>query len=117
MYRVTLILFGILAVETFLEELLVGFGFASERSMTSLGRVVNLGVSILCGAYGKAWYFGHTTRMITRIRNLGLNDDAHFEALARRGGTSLLGSLGVFLLAVLAFVVIEAVANLVLPSE
>ncbi len=101
MYRVTLILLGIIVAVALVLEVLVAVGFTSEQSMSALSNLFGPGVSILCGFRANAWYFEHTKRQIARIRAMGLKDDAYFEALARRGGTSLLASLGFFVLLML----------------
>jgi len=98
MYRITVIVFGIFAVETILEEIAVAAGVASEQGLSAVGSLLGLVFSIICGMFGNAWYLAHAKREIARIRELGLDDDAYYEALARRGGTSLLASLGLFCL-------------------
>jgi Protein of unknown function (DUF2628) len=109
MYRTALIIFGLIVAESALEEIAVTNNLLSEQSRALFDRVVTLIFWIVCGAFGNAWYLAHTRREITRIRALDLPDETYREALARRGGTSYLASLGLFcLFLAVVFVVVIA---------
>jgi hypothetical protein len=117
MYRITFLMFGILVVEEVLEEIAVTSGFANEKSLAVVGRTVGLIFSILCGAFGNAWYFAHARRAIGVIRGRDLPDEAYHEALARRGGTSVLATLGLLCLFIGVLFVVGFVIALTLPSD
>jgi Protein of unknown function (DUF2628) len=106
MYRVVFILVGIFVVEGILEEFVVAGGFVKPESVKLVNSFLILISSVVCANFGNGWYLAHATRQIAKIRALGLPDDAHFKALARRGRPSLLGVLGVFaLMLVLSFAI------------
>jgi Protein of unknown function (DUF2628) len=116
MYRVTLIFFAIIVLETALEEFLVAVGIGNKGMIKALGGPVGLITGIVCGTYGNAWYLAHAKRRIAGVRALGLEGDAYFEAVARRGGTSLLTSFGFcFFLLVAAMTLLGVVHELFVP--
>ncbi len=63
-----------------------------------LDRLVGLAFCVVCGMFGNAWYLAHAKRQIARTRALGLEESAYYAALARRGGTSFIAAIGIFLL-------------------
>jgi hypothetical protein len=62
--------------------------------------------------WGNGWYLSHAWRVIAEVRSRGLEESAHLQALAERGGTSLGTALGLSLL----FVVVMAAFNLALAG-
>jgi hypothetical protein len=98
LYRIAIIFFVIVAAESVLEALAVAAGFATEAGLSALGSLVGLVAAVVIGSFGNAWYLAHAKRQIAQVRALGLQDDAYFAALARRGGTSLPASFGLFFL-------------------
>ena len=82
------------------------------ESPPGFDRLFGLALAFLCGIKGNAWYLTHATREIARIRALGFQDGAYDEALARRGGTSLFGSLGLFFLFFVVIVVMGVAVDL-----
>ena len=46
-------------------------------------------VAVICGVFGNQWYWAHARKAIERVRSQGLSGDHYFQALARRGGTSV----------------------------
>lgn len=117
MYRIMFLLIGILAVEGVLEMIAVASGLTSESALAPFSRTVGLVFSIVCGAFGNAWYFAHARRQIAEIRGRGLPDEAYHAALARRGGTSVLGTLGVLCLLIGVLFVVGFMTTLTLPSN
>jgi hypothetical protein len=106
MYWITAIVIGVTVIETVVEQIAVDGGFASEQGISAVSSLAGLIFSIVCGTFGNAWYLAHAKREIARVRALGLPDDAYHEALAKRGGTSFVGSLGlVFLFLVVLYAV------------
>ncbi len=94
MYRATLILYGIILVETILEEVLFVWileEMAPPRFVSALVAVV---VGAVCGACGNRWYLRHVKKWTIRIRSQGLEGESHLYALAKRGGTNLVAAIG-----------------------
>ena len=112
MYRIAWIVFGILIVEDVVEEVGGNFGFH-----TTIDSITGIAVGIVCWRYGNAWYLAHTKREVARVRALGLVDDAYYQTLARRGGTSMLASFGLFSLFILVAFAVAAVSELLLPGD
>jgi hypothetical protein len=111
MYRVTLIFIAVIVGTSILAESAAYAGLASATAMSALDRLSGIFISVICGIYGNSWYFAHTKRSIAKIRAMGLPDDTYFAELARRGGTSLLASLGfILLLIVVTFIALDLIA-------
>jgi hypothetical protein len=111
MYRATLILWGILLLETLAEDIIyVGF-LGKPEAPGTLTSFVGIIAGMICGGFGNAWYLSHAQKTINEVREQGLTEDSYFNALARRGGTSIAASLGFLLLGIVAM------AILVLLSE
>ena len=87
-----------------------------QRESATLNNFAGSMLSIICGIFGNTWYLAHAKREIARIRALGLQDDAHYWALARRGGTNVFASLGLFLLFVVAVFIVTALAIVLIES-
>jgi hypothetical protein len=64
-------------------------------------RVATLVFAAVCGKYGNRWYLSHATQQVSQLRAEGLEKEALWQALSRRGGTSLAGALGMFLVLLL----------------
>jgi hypothetical protein len=106
MYVPTLVLFGVVLFESLLEEILfVGILGKSEVPF-GLNRLVGLIVAIVCGAFGNRWYLSHMRKAIADVRSRGLAEEEQLRELSKRGGTSLLASLGFFALYVVAIIVL-----------
>jgi hypothetical protein len=112
MYRATLILFAIVTASVVVDLIADDLGFKNP-----IGRIFQLAVAFVCGRYGNGWYLAHTRREVARVRALGLEDNAYDEALRRRGGTSLLASIGLFVLFLLAVLVLGVAIGLFLQEE
>jgi hypothetical protein len=48
---------------------------------------------MVCGGFGNAWYLSHTQEAITQVRGQELTGDVYLQALAKRGGTSIVASI------------------------
>jgi Protein of unknown function (DUF2628) len=114
MYRVTWLMFGMVAAYSVIGEFAIARGVATEKSLEPVSRVVSIGFSIFCGAFANGWYLAHAQREAARIRLLGLEGDSYHRALARRGGTSLLASLGTFCLFGIAIIAVIVVTQFIL---
>jgi hypothetical protein len=117
MYRATAIFFGVIFAESIIEQVLF-VGILGEAEVpTVIDRVGNLVVSAICGAYGNAWYLSHTKKQITRLRSQGLPKDEYLDRLSRRGGTSLVASVGSFILFVAAIIAVFAGLEMVTAGD
>ncbi len=117
MYRETLIFFGVILLETLLEDIVyVGFLGRPEAPGT-LGRFVGLVAGIVCGGFGNEWYQSHAQKTIGKLRSQGLPEAAYIEALTKSGGTSIAASLGFFVLFILAMGVVVTLSEFFLKSS
>jgi hypothetical protein len=89
MYRISILLWGIILVESIGEDILLGESAASKI----FSRLVGLAAAIVCGVFGNRWYLSHARKVIAAVRSQGLPEEEHLRVLTRRGGTSLLASL------------------------
>jgi hypothetical protein len=97
MYAVAFIFYGVIALETLVEEI-VFVHVLGEEPPAALGRLIPIAIAAICGTCGNGWYLSHARKMIAETKTQGLQDDAFLLALAKRGGTSVLASLGILLL-------------------
>ena len=114
MYRATTILYGIILLEVILEEIVFVGILGKPETPSALGRFVSLVAAIVCGGFGNDWYLSHSQKVTTEVRNQALTADAHFQALAKRGGTSVAASLGFLLVFLFAAVVVAFLSELLL---
>jgi|CXWL01.1.fsa_nt_gi hypothetical protein len=105
MYRVAGIFLGVILLETILEEVIYVGILGRPEAPVGPGHVLGLVACIVCGGYANDWYLSHARKIIAEIRDQGLPEDAYFEALARRGRTSLLASSSFMVIFFLAGVV------------
>jgi MFS family permease len=100
MYKAVFILFGIILAVTVLENVLF-LGILKTQVLffvvsALVGLVGALVVAIVTAVCSNGWYLSHVQRVIAEVRSQGLEEDAHLQALAAHGGTSLGASLGLF---------------------
>ncbi|QDV38534.1 DUF2628 domain-containing protein [Tautonia plasticadhaerens] len=118
MYRVTAIFFAVILLESVVEEVIFVVVLGNEAVPAGRGLVVGLVAAIVCGSYGNRWYYSHARRVISDVRAQGLGEQAVAGALARRGGTSLVAAIGLFVLfLVVTFAVFIALAFVLYPAE
>jgi hypothetical protein len=110
MFRSTVIFFGVILLESVLEEILFVRMLRMPEPPAVSNLVVGLAAAIVCGAFGNQWYLSHARKVIADVRSQGLTEDEHLRVLARRGGTSVLASIGFFVL----FVVVASTVLLTL---
>jgi len=106
MYTAAFILWGIILVESILEELLFVGILVKQETPPGFDRIVGLVVGVVCGAYGNRWYLSHARRIISDIRSQGLPQDAVLRTIAERGGTNLPAAFGILLLYIAAIFVV-----------
>jgi hypothetical protein len=95
MYRVTAIFYGIMIATTIGEEVL--FVLIAKREVPPfLDSAIGLAAAMLCGFGANRWYLAHGRRTIAEVRALGLQDSACLAEISRRGGTSMLAAIGLF---------------------
>ena len=56
MYRMSLLMYGVIVGEEVLEMIAVAVGWANDQSLGVIGRIVGLAFSIVCGSFGNSWY-------------------------------------------------------------
>jgi hypothetical protein len=64
--------------------------------------IVGLMANIVCGLYGNAWYLNHAEAVIAQTRREGMSGEQLLHTLSRRGGTSVLGLIGMWFLSFVA---------------
>jgi hypothetical protein len=106
MYLLTTIFFGIILLESTVEEVVFVGILGKPDTPAALDRLVGLAVAIICGAFGNRWYLSHTRKAVAEVRSQGLPEDAYLQALSRRGGTNIAASLGFLLLFLVTVVLI-----------
>jgi hypothetical protein len=117
MYRAAAIFFGVILLETLLEEI-VYVGFLGKPEVPgALGRFVSLIAGLVCGGFANAWYLSHTQEAITELRSQGLPEDAYLQALAKRGGTNMAASLGFMIIFIVAMLAILSLSSLLLQGS
>ena len=116
MYRVTTILYGIILLEAVLDEIVFVGILGKPEAPRGLGRFVGLVVATVCGVLGNDWYLSHSQKVTAEVRNQGLTADAHFQALAKRGGTKVAATLGFLLLFLFAAVVLAFLSEFLLKK-
>jgi len=98
MYKVTCLLYGIIFLESILQEVLfAGLNGASESS-AGLDLLVGLVAAGICGAFGNRWYLSHARKVIAELRAEGLQGEALSQAISDRGGVNFVSSFGLFFL-------------------
>ena len=102
MYKVTFIFFGIIILESILEDVLFLGILGQAETPLALDNAIGLLAAAICGAFGNRWYLSHARRVVSQVSATGLQGDALLYTLAQRGGTSLLASVGMFVLFIVA---------------
>ena len=118
MYTVVLVFFAVILVESIAEEVLFVRILGEEESPMVVSKLVTLVASIICGKLGNHWYLTHAANVVSEVRATGLEDREVRGILAKRGGTSLLSSIGLIVLYVfVTFVVFVLLAPFIYPPE
>ena len=98
MYKLTLILYAFVLFESMVERVVFVDILGEAVAPDGLNRVVTLLLAAICGKYGNRWYLSHANKQIAQSRAGGLENEALWPALSKRGGTNLAASLGMFVL-------------------
>lgn len=106
MYKAVAIFLAVVLVETIAEEVLFVGILGHAETPAALGRFVGIAFGIICGACGNLWYLRHANAAVADVLAQGLDEPAAAAALSKRGGTSLLASLGFLLLLMVGLTVV-----------
>ena len=116
MYRVTLILYAIIILETILEEILFVGILGKNETPNSIAGIGGLVLSVVCGACGNRWYLSHTKKVVSQLRSQGMQQESYLHMLSERGGTNLLASLGFFVLFFATAFLVFAIESILLSQ-
>jgi hypothetical protein len=95
-------------------ELLFVYVVRAKTTPGIVSLLLNLMVALVCGAFGNVWYLEHAKRKIAAVRAQGLEGQHRLYALAQRGGTSLLGSIGLVFGAGFALLIVGLVLGVII---
>jgi hypothetical protein len=99
LYRATAVFLGILLVVN-LFELVVEMTTQPSPTQQTLIDSLGWGVAIvgwfICGFFANQWYLSRAIRVINDVRSRHLGGQEHLGEIAKRGGTSIGSSLGIF---------------------
>jgi hypothetical protein len=116
MYAITGIFFGLILVESVVEEVVFVGILGWPETPVALDRAVGIGAAVVCGVFGNRWYLSHARKVIVKTRSEGQREDAYLQKLARRGGTSIAASIGFFMLFLVTIFVIFVLLEFVIPT-
>lgn len=111
MCKATFLLFGIIIAEGVLEQAIFVGGLRMSDSPPGMTPLICLLIGVVCGLFGNRWYLSHCQRVIQLVRAEGLSDEAQLRLLAKRGGTSLFASIGLFAILITALMVLSVAAD------
>ena len=94
MYVPTVIFFGIMLVDSVIEDIVFVEILRMPEPPPVLDKLVGLIAALVCGLFGNRWYLSHAHNVIAEVRSQGLPEEDHLRMLSKRGGTNLLASLG-----------------------
>jgi hypothetical protein len=116
LYKVAAVLFGILLVEIALEIVIFEGVLNMQEPPAGLNGIIGLSVAIICGNWGNSWYLSHTKQIIEEVRMKRLDEKEHLSELARRGGTSIWASVGIFAFYMVATLAVLFIMGLFIGS-
>jgi hypothetical protein len=99
LYGAAAVFLGVILVVNLLEmvvELTTQNSLAQHAVIASLGWGVAIVGWFLCGFFANRWYLSRAIRVINDVRSRHLDEDKHLKQIAKRGGTSIGSSLGIF---------------------
>jgi hypothetical protein len=99
LYGATAVFLGILLVVNLLEmvvEMTTQPSPAQQAVIASLGWGVAIVGWFICGFAANQWYLSRAIRVINDVRSRHLDEEEHLARIAKRGGTSIGSSLGIF---------------------
>jgi hypothetical protein len=117
MYVPAIIFYGIILLESTLEEVVFVGVLGRPEAPAILGRVVGFVAAYVCGYYGNQWYLSHTRKAVAAVRSQRMTEDeeAYLKSLSEVGGTNIAASLGFLALFLIAFIFILFILELLCP--
>jgi hypothetical protein len=113
MYRATAILYAAVIIESVLEDLVFVGWLGMPETPRALERGVGWAVCCVCGGFGNMWYLSHVKHLVAATRATVPNEDQCLDTLRKRGGTTMLGALGLFAVFVMAIIAAMLVTDAV----
>lgn len=98
MYQAMFILMAVVMLEMVLEDILLFSVLKLQKAPRGLDYFFMFVICTVIAVCGNRWYFSRAKRVIEEVRARGLPEEAHLNAIADQGGTSILASLGLLLL-------------------
>jgi hypothetical protein len=99
LYRATAVFLGVLLVVNAMEmfvDMTPSHSPAQQTVITLLGWGVAIVGWFICGFFANQWYLSRAIRVINDVRSRHLDEDQHLKQIAKRGGTSIGSSIGIF---------------------
>ena len=87
LYGVALVFWGIVVVSAWAEMLFY------TADLTRISDLIFLIISAICAIFGNKWYYLPATKVISEVRSQGLEDQWLLDAIATRGGTSVVAMI------------------------
>jgi DNA-directed RNA polymerase subunit RPC12/RpoP len=99
LYGATAVFLGVLLVVNAMEmvvDMTTAHSPAQQTVIASLGWGVAIIGWFICGCFANQWYLSRAIRIINDVRSRHLDEEEHLKQIAKRGGTSLGSSIGIF---------------------
>jgi hypothetical protein len=117
MYMISVIFLGIILLESVAEDVLFVGVLGWPETPAMVERLVGLVASLICGTYGNRWYLSHARKRIAEVKVGDWDRESQLRRIARRGGTSVLGSLIVMTLFLVVTVAVFAAWEIALNAD
>ncbi len=98
MYLLALIVGVVPAVLSIAQQLLFVNALGLQSAPLGANVILNLLACVVCGLYGNAWYLNHAEAAIAQAHKEGFVGEHLLLTLAHRGGTSVVGLIGMWVL-------------------
>ena len=105
MYFLAAIICAVITAESVAEELYLEWAGLTDTP-ASWNLMINFASASIFGIFGNRWYLWHAKRQINRVRAMGHHGSEAKHILAKRGGTSFLGAVGIVLLCMFFVIVV-----------
>ncbi len=99
MYRVACLFFGIIWIETLLEEIVFVEVLGLPETPQGIWQGVGIAAAVIVGSFGNRWYLSHARREVEKAHAEGLAGRALAARIRKRGGTSVFAGIAVPLVA------------------
>lgn len=115
MYQAAFIYYAVVFAQLFAEVVLFRGVLGLTRPPAIVNFLVGFTTAIVTGTLANRWYLRHARRIVEEIRSQNLPDAERRQVLAARGGTDVIGALGVVVTSVVAGAMLYAA--LLLPLQ